>query len=237
MNSKSKVRRIASSTRGQGSQLNRQPDLGLGTRRAEDPALKRRRRKGQSLVLIAVCLMVLVAFVGLAVDGGSMLDQRRQAQNGVDGAALAGTRFMLTHYIDMVQNNPDSDVDYNWDIELQIRAAIDNYAARNGVLTSTLKAYFVNDSGQLITVNRGIERGPGACGVGQARGYCEVGENGRVPWTLGAKGIDVRGSSQTRSFFMSIMGWDTVSAGASATAFMGVGAMEDNVSVVPIGLY
>jgi hypothetical protein len=197
----------------------------------------RRRRKGQALVLIALCMVVLLAFVGLAIDGGSMLEQRREAQNGVDGSALAGTRVMLDYYREMIRNNPGSDVDYNHDVELRIRAAIDNYAARNGVLTSTLQAYFVNDDGQLITVNRGVERGPGACGIGQARGYCEVGENGRVPWTLGAKGIDVIGTSQTDSFFMRIVGWDKVSGTASATAYMGVGSMADNISLVPIGLF
>jgi hypothetical protein len=197
----------------------------------------RRRRKGQSLVLIALCLVVLVAFVGLAIDGGSMLGQRREAQNGVDGAALAGTRVMLTHYVNMVRDNPGGDVDYNHTVELEIRAAINEVAARNGVVTTTLKAYFVNDDGQLITVNNGINRGQGNCGVSQARGPCEVGDNGRVPWTLGAKGIDVIGTAETESFFMRIIGWDKVSGAADATAYMGVGAMADNISLLPIGLF
>ena len=202
-----------------------------------DNSLLRRRLKAQALVLVALCMVLLLAIVGLAIDGGSLMGLRRQAQNGADGSALAGTRLMLDYYVEMVRDNPDEDVDYNHSFEVAIRNAIDDYAARNGVVTSTLEAYFVNDDKQLITVNRGIERGAGACGVGQARGPCQVGENGRVPWTLGAKGIDVRASAQSQSFFMSILGWDTVTAGAGATAFMGVGAMADNISLVPIGLY
>ena len=198
---------------------------------------RRQRRKAQALVLVALAMLLLVAIVGLAIDGGSMLGQRRQAQNASDGAALAGTRVMLEYYTEMIRNNPVNDVDYGHSYELEIKRAIESYAAQNGVLTSTLQTFFVNDDKQIVTVNRGIERGGQPCGVNQARGPCQVGENGVVPWTLGAKGIDVRGTAQTDSFFMRVFGWDKVTAGASATAFMGVGAMIDNVRLVPIGLF
>src|SRR5215210_5473266 len=46
--------------------------------------------RGQAMVLIALCMLALVAFVGLAVDGGSLYLQRRTAQNAADGASLAG---------------------------------------------------------------------------------------------------------------------------------------------------
>jgi hypothetical protein len=200
-------------------------------------SLQRRKVKGQALVLVALCMLLLIAIVGLATDGGSMLGQRREAQNGTDGAALAGTRVMLTHYRDMIYNNPDYDVDYDHSTELLIKQAIDEYAARNGVMTNTLTAFFVNDDRQIVSVSVGVDRGRGQCGINQQAGPCRVGENGRVPWTLGAKGIDVRGTAQTDSFFMSLFGWNKVSGAANSTAFMGVGSMIDNISLVPIGLF
>jgi hypothetical protein len=197
----------------------------------------RRKLRGQSMLLIALCMLLLVALVALAVDGGAMLGERREAQNAVDGATLAGTRFMLPHYVQMVQDNENYDVDGSGGLEDAIRTRIENYAATNGVMTSTLQAYFINDNKQLVTVNVGEERGNGRCGVGQSAGPCQVGANGVVPWSLGAKGIMVKGTAKTDSFFMSIFGWDQVGANATATAFMGVGAAVDNISVVPMGLF
>jgi hypothetical protein len=194
------------------------------------------------MLLIALCMLLLVALVALAVDGGSMFGERREAQNAMDGAALAGTHFMLNGdntypgYLDMVRAN-DVDVNGSQAVEDRIRQEIVAYAASNGVLASTLRAYFVTDDKQLVTANVGEDRGQGHCGIGQSRGPCEVGENGFVPWALGAKGIQVQGTARTDSFFMSIFGWDQVGASASASAFMGVGALADNIGLVPMGLF
>jgi hypothetical protein len=45
---------------------------------------------GQNLVIIAVVMVALIALVGLAVDGGFGLANRRKAQNAADAGALAG---------------------------------------------------------------------------------------------------------------------------------------------------
>jgi hypothetical protein len=200
--------------------------------------VERRKAGGQAMVIVALLIMLLVLMVGLAVDGGSMMNQRREAQNAVDGAALAGTRTMLPYYQQMIFNNPNGDVDWRWDpYELNIRVAIDTYAAMNGVITTTIEAYFVNDNKQIVTVNSGLVKNGERCGVAQPRGPCQVGENDRVPWTLGAKGIMVKGRAQTASYFMGIFGYNDVGASATATAFMGVGASIDNIGLLPMGLY
>ncbi len=46
--------------------------------------------KGQAIVLIALGIVGLFAFVALAIDGGMVLYDRRSAQNAADAAALAG---------------------------------------------------------------------------------------------------------------------------------------------------
>ncbi len=48
------------------------------------------RPLGQVLVVVALGLVALVAFVGLAVDGGNLYSQRRAMQNAADAGALAG---------------------------------------------------------------------------------------------------------------------------------------------------
>jgi hypothetical protein len=51
---------------------------------------KATRRSGQIIVILAVLLVAIVAFVAISLDGGLLLDQRRKAQAAADAAALAG---------------------------------------------------------------------------------------------------------------------------------------------------
>src|ERR1700690_103388 len=52
--------------------------------------MKRNREAGQSLVLVALALVVLLGFLGLAIDFGYYRFLRRQLQTAADAAALAG---------------------------------------------------------------------------------------------------------------------------------------------------
>jgi len=53
-----------------------------------------RRTEGQSLVVVALALVVLVALSGLAVDGARAFEERRRAATAADAAALSGTRML-----------------------------------------------------------------------------------------------------------------------------------------------
>ena len=50
------------------------------------------KESGQSLVVLALMLVVFLAFVALALDGGNTYVRRRQAQTAADAGALAGVR-------------------------------------------------------------------------------------------------------------------------------------------------
>jgi Flp pilus assembly protein TadG len=50
---------------------------------------------GQSMVLIAIALVGLIAFVGLALDGANAYQQRTQMQTAADSAAMAGAREVI----------------------------------------------------------------------------------------------------------------------------------------------
>ncbi|HET9495118.1 MAG TPA: Tad domain-containing protein [Chloroflexia bacterium] len=209
------------------------PSAQVAGRRAP---LTRRRGvvRGQTLAIVALMMLGLFAMVGLAIDGGSMYGQRREAQNAADGASLAGTRLMLDFYIDMAHNNP-SDVDGSAGQENAILNAIETYAFKHGINTNAnsgdLEAYFVNEAKQIVSVGSG----QGGCGGANP---CKVGQNNRVPWTYGAKGIIVRARAHTGAYFMAIFGHSDISAVASATAFMGVATSSMmEVGVIPIGFF
>lgn len=55
-------------------------------------------RRGAIVVLVAACLTVILAFVAIAIDGGGLLEQRRQAQATADAAALAAAQDLFYNY-------------------------------------------------------------------------------------------------------------------------------------------
>jgi Flp pilus assembly protein TadG len=73
---------------------------------------------GVVTVLAALCMVVLMGFVALAVDSGSLYVQRTQMQKAVDGAALAGA--------------------YDIGINTQNAADATTYARKNGVTSGEL---------------------------------------------------------------------------------------------------
>ena len=49
-----------------------------------------RGTSGQTLIIVAIAMLVLALFVALAIDGGHLLAERRRMQNAADAGALAG---------------------------------------------------------------------------------------------------------------------------------------------------
>lgn len=79
-------------------------------------------QRGQALILIAFGIVALVGFTALAVDGGRVFSDRRNAQNAADTSALAAA----LKYIREIDNNPGSAKDLA-KAEAEARAASNNY--------------------------------------------------------------------------------------------------------------
>lgn len=60
--------------------------------------LSRSSRRGQVVVLVAVCLPALLGIVAIATDGGLLLDNRRRAQAAADAAALAAAADLYANF-------------------------------------------------------------------------------------------------------------------------------------------
>lgn len=65
-------------------------------RRRFSPCCKTRR--GTIVVLVAASLVVLLAFVAIAVDGGGLLDRRRGVQATADAAAMSAAESLFLNY-------------------------------------------------------------------------------------------------------------------------------------------
>ena len=55
----------------------------------------RKSESGQAIVILAIVLVVLLAFAALAIDAGNAYTAKREAQNAVDAAVMAGTRQLV----------------------------------------------------------------------------------------------------------------------------------------------
>ena len=86
------------------------------------PAPSSRTERGQILALFALGATVLVLAIGLVIDGGNALNERRVSQNTSDFAALAGARIVAQWIGKDTVNGTDANV----------KAAINATATANG---------------------------------------------------------------------------------------------------------
>ena len=151
-----------------------------------------RTEHGQSIVLITMLMVGLVAMLGLAFDGGNAYVQRRRMQNASDAGAFAGARtFAGTN-------------DSSSTTECAILQSIRRYALLNGVQGSStecddsnpyIHAFFVDQNGAQV----GVEM-PGNSGVPPA-----------------ATGIRVIAQTTFNTFFLGVVSESMGSASARAT--------------------
>lgn len=154
----------------------------------------RRRERGQMLVLFAAGLALLCVGVGLVVDGGYALAQRRESQNAADFAALAGARIVA----ERIGGNAVDGTDAN------VQAAITTTLSVNG---GAAAAFGAPDGPVYIDAS------------GAATGY--VG-SGTIPAT--AVGVTVPATRSWSPFFLRAIGISQWSASARATARGGFAA-------------
>jgi len=121
-------------------------------------AANRLTRRGAVVVLVAISLAVVLAFVAIAIDGGGLLEERRQAQAVSDAAAIAAAEDLFRNY----PRNKGLDVEET--AEERARAI----AAQNG--------YSGDGTQSIVTVRTSPEAYTGGPNQGQTLppGYAEV---------------------------------------------------------------
>lgn len=158
------------------------------------------------LVLFALTLTVLLLAVGLVIDGGYALAQRRASQNASDLAALAGARVIAEWISGDTTNGTDATV----------QNAIATTVTANGgsavVFGAPNGPQYVSDSGAQL-------------------GYVGAGS---IP--AGAVGVTVNSSRSWNPFFLGLAGFSNWSAGADATARGGYSAGGPSGNVFPAGI-
>ncbi|MCU0507079.1 MAG: Tad domain-containing protein, partial [Anaerolineae bacterium] len=97
-----------------------------------------RSERGQTLVWVALFMLVLLGFAALAIDAGNLYNERRRMQNAADGAALAGAEELC------LGRSGSAAI-----------AMANDYATRNGAQWATPVPHIVSSANVSITVTAG----------------------------------------------------------------------------------
>ncbi len=150
-----------------------------------------KKEPGQVLVLIAIAFVALLGFTALAIDGGMVYSDRRQAQNAADAAALAGSLQKAQGQTDAAAVSKAEEVlttnDFNpSQAVIVVSQGSDAYGSFDQVqveLSSTTKMFFaqlfgfneVQNQVRAVAKSRSGSGGPGD-GAIIAMGDCTAGD-------------------------------------------------------------
>ena len=169
----------------------------------------RKGERGQMIALFALASTVIILAVGLVIDGGYALAQRRGSQNASDFAALAGARVVALWVSGDTTNGTDGNV----------MNAISNSIAANGGTALT----FTSPNGPVYIKSDGTPNGF----VGTITGNV-------IP--AGTVGVSVASSRGWRPFFLGTIGVNNWKASTVATAKGGYSLSGPPGDVFPIGV-
>ena len=174
------------------------------------PSLHDHGARGQILALFALSATVIVLAVGLVVDGGNALAQRRNSQNTSDFSALAGARIVAEWISGDTTNGTDANV----------AAAIRTSVTASGADPITFGA----PSGPIYIDS-----------AGNSLGFVGTGAAGSTP-PANTVGVRVSSSRSFRPYFLGIIGQNSWTASSSATARGGYAAGGPGGDVFPAGI-
>lgn len=174
--------------------------------------MKRFRRcgkleSGQSIVIVALAMVAMLALAGLAIDGGNLFLQRRRAQNAADAGSLGGTR-VLAELLAKCESGASMDN--------VVEEKVTDMIESNGFLKtdgSDWTAYYVDKNNIQVGV-------VGASG-------------GNIPGS--ATGVMVDLGAVFPTHFMKVVGINNGSVGVDATAMTGR-VLYPEGNLIPIGV-
>lgn len=157
-----------------------------------------RSDRGQVLVIVAVGMIVIIAMVGLVIDGGYAWGKQRETQNGADSAAEAGAVQLAENIAGTSPANTDADV----------LAAVNAAGAANNVGAPT--AYYTDVYGNLLDASGVIVPDESSAAI--------VG-GGSIP--PNASGVKAVGAQTFDTFLARVIGFTQFTTTAPATAVAG----------------
>jgi hypothetical protein len=176
------------------------------------------RAEGQAIVLVALVLVILVALTGLGIDGANAFAQRRNANIAADAAAMAGARALLDGNLNSAHRHNSNVYD-----------AIDLYLTTHlpgggGISSVTWQAYYIGQNG--LKVGSAIPR--------DSNWSATVDMYSLNPDSIRGISLDVHYTFNT--YFMQILGRDTLNVQAYGLALVGALGGASGADIVPLAI-
>lgn len=189
----------------------------MGRRRTEHT-----NEKGQTLAVVALAMVALLAMAALVVDGGNAFTNQRQSQNGSDAASEAGATVIARSLLSVASGgSPRTDSD--------VLAALNATAAANRIQPFTpggagnSSAWYTDVSGNLLTAAGTTTTDTTlAVQVGSAAGNAIPACNANCVGTT-ASGVRAQGNKPFKALLAGIVGVTGWTASTVATATTGYG--------------
>jgi hypothetical protein len=161
-----------------------------------------KKQGGQAILIIAMLLLVIVILIALAVDGGNAWAQHQLAQNAVDAGVLAGIQAMAMEF----------EKDEVTLLESELFQIVVDYTTKNGIPADYVDAWYTDINGdRLQKVDEiGGEKVPKFI-------LDPVGKKHQV------NGLEVWGDRHYDTFFIRVVGRDTMVSGAESTGWVWCG--------------
>jgi hypothetical protein len=161
-----------------------------------------KRQGGQAILIIAMLLLVIVILIALAVDGGNAWAQHRLAQNAVDAGLLAGIQALAQEF----------EKDEVTLLERELFQIITDYTDENGIPAQYVDVWYTDINGDRLKLLK------------------EDGDK-PVPKKIldddmkehSVNGLEVWGDRHYDTFFIRVVGRDTMVSGAEATGWVWCG--------------
>ena len=174
--------------------------------------------EGQALIFVALMMVVLVAMVGLGIDGSNILLQRRTAANVADAAALAGTRAF---------------------VEAKKRSASD--AAVNAAVYNAASSYVsthLGSTGVTFRVSYYLNNGDPSNRYYQLSGASDITSlpSRKTHQELTVRGIQVEVGHTFNNSFMQVVQINTSAVEAKGLGYFGYLGSVVGQDVIPLGL-
>jgi hypothetical protein len=169
--------------------------------------------RGQSLVLVALAIVGLIAFAGLALDGGLAYAKRRIAQNAADSGAIAGTYELHRQKWDEQVNAGLLDQDR---ILSEIHQVVESHDVPD---TDGIAGNEVNENVRAFYVSRGsTENTCSSSNDTDLTPLCDVPCNASYVLDR-AVGISIEVDMPFDPIFAGFMGWDEIEVSNRANDF------------------
>ena len=164
---------------------------------------RRDNEKGQSLLIISLAMVAIIAMVAVVLDAGNDYVQRRQMQNSTDAGAEAGG-------LKLAQANST-----NGDVSDAVRA----FVRKNGTDPDRVSAYYVvqDNSGSYVVVRTGT--------------VDTFGRNNPAPKNLSVGGsslpvvgVQVEGDRTFNTWFAGLLGFPQLTVPGASAAYVNKGS-------------